>query len=139
VVSGSYRGIGDMQVHLAVLLACVFAQVLAANHPLSISEEERERIVSKYSTRHTDNPSLKKNRTKDAAKEHTETVAATDTGVELAKRAARTYEKVLPCLKNAWMMEGRSDESWAKWRLPDDAEHHFQVRVCVWLYSMVHA
>jgi len=44
---------------------------------------------------------------------------------ELQERAKATYDQTLPCLRAAWMLEGRLATSFTKWKLPDDAEQHF--------------
>ena len=42
--------------------------------------------------------------------------------LSLAEIANRTYSKVIPCIKSAWMMENKNT---LDWKFPDDAELHF--------------
>ena len=119
---------------------CLFVVLLvflaAIQHGESISEKERQRIVAKYSTRNRDAPSNPdstrtsggvkdvKGADKDAG-ESSSSSSAMD--LDLRKRANRTYEKVMPCISNTWMYEGKDRAFFDSWRFPDDAEHHFEL------------
>jgi hypothetical protein len=87
------------------------------DEPYVVAEETRNNIVKKYSTRNvekvsTEKMSVEKN--------------AISSNPDLRERSKRTYEQVIPCLHSAWLMDGKTPADTATWKLPIDAELHFE-------------
>jgi len=109
-----------------MLLSLVFCSLawlawaeIKLDKPYVVSDETRAKIEAKYSTRNRD--------AEDIRMELMKKLHGADSGyVELRERAKATYEQTLPCLRSAWMMDGRDPADFAKWKLPDDAEQHFE-------------
>jgi hypothetical protein len=95
-----------------IFLLLLFALWSCAWGEYQLSEHERAKIIAKYSTTKADSV-LVGDRTKLNVSDH-------DTFNILAQA---TYGKVLPCLKEAWMMKGKDTSNF---KFPDDAEEHFK-------------
>ena len=78
---------------LRLVLICALLALFELRGCSAISEKERERIVAKYSTRHTDANS-KPSPDSEAGGETSASSSSSAMDMDLRKRANRTYEKV---------------------------------------------
>ena len=115
-----------------VIMVSVLAWIAAAikmDPPYRPTVEARKRIIEKYSTTNQDVENI---RAWSAANGIYAEQMPVETSInksisDLHKRAVTTYSQVLPCIRSAWMMQERNASYFDTWRLPDDAEAHFQM------------
>ena len=108
-----------LQILVLLALLCTAWAEIKKDKPYVVSNETRNKIEVKYNTRYRSAEDIRMKLMKQ--------IHGSDNGwVELRERATATYDQTLPCLRSAWMMEGRNPSDFAKWKLPDDAEQHFE-------------
>jgi len=108
--------IGGLLVTLLRVLSALKVDVEVKYEPTT---ETKAEIIAKYSTVNNDAEHIR-------AEQFAEKHQGDDDYLNLRKAAAATYEQVLPCIRSTWMMRDRDSDSFKGWRLPDDAEEHFE-------------
>jgi hypothetical protein len=103
-----------------IILGNVFqCWCLNLDPPYVVSNDVKSTIIQKYSTRNYEAEDI---REMEMMKQHSDNPDY----VKLRKSAKDTYSQVIPCLRSAWMMNGKPAGDFHKWKLPNDAEEHFE-------------